>query len=147
MDLEAKKAIVRKMRNALGVTDVFCTRILKTQQGSVLVGLTASLPDGTSVEEAEVATLILGERVDQLAFKRALANSLVTAKERTFAASVVKDNYHLLIDEVMQGMTPENQKATKVPSVKVAALVGGELDESSEPSPSREDLASVLELK
>lgn len=103
MDLEAKKAIVRKMRNALDVSDVFCTRILKNQRGSVLVGLTASLPDGTTLEEAEIATLILGERVDQLALDRAQADGLIGAKERTWASAMTKDQYHLLLNDRLAG--------------------------------------------
>ena len=115
MDLEAKRAMVRRIRSGLSVTEIFCTRILKTNRGSVLVGLTASLDDPSSIEEGEIAALILGEKVDQLALDRALAGSIITAKERTYASALTRDNYHLLIDERLQ----TNGKA--VPAVLVGA--------------------------
>jgi hypothetical protein len=102
MDLEAKRAMVRRIRAGLSVTEIFCTRILKTKDGSVLVGLTASLDDPSAMEEGEIATLILGERVDQLALERAMAAGLISDKQRAWGSDLTKNNYHLLLDEHMQ---------------------------------------------
>jgi len=113
MDLEAKRAMVRRIREGLKVTEVFCTRIVKTRQGSVLVGLTASLDDPCSLEESEIATLVLGEKVDQLALDRALAGSVITANERSRASHATKSNYNIIIDDRLSklGGKPDRQKA------------------------------------
>lgn len=129
MDLAAKKAVVRRVRDSIGVSEVFCTRILKTRAGSVLVGLTASVDENASMDESEIATLILGERVDQLALDRALASSLITAKERTFASSIVKDNYHLLIDERLQRISRKGDDSKETPPV---VLVGADKPPTAE---------------
>ena len=102
MDLEAKKAFIRRVRDMLKTNEVFCTKIVKGPRGeSVLVGLTASL-DGLSVDEARVATLLLGAEVDQLAFDRAAAGSVISAKDHRKASQATKANYSKLIDEALQ---------------------------------------------
>lgn len=93
------KQFVQDVRAKINVRDIFCTRILKVRGGSVLVGLTADLEGGATLEEADVATLILGDRVDQRAYDRALATSLISARQREEASQLTRNNYTLLIQE------------------------------------------------
>ena len=119
------KTFVRGVRAKISVTDLFCTRILKVKHGSVLVGLTADLGDGATVEEAEVAALILGERVDQLAYDRALATSLISERERGNASQLTRDNYSLLVQERLDKL-PAPARAGTVNGDRVEPVVVGE---------------------
>lgn len=114
MDLETKKAVIRRMRRDLKVTEVFCTRILKGNNGSVLVGMTATLDQNASLEEAAVATLLLGAEVDQLAYDRAASTSVITEKQHQVASQKTKANYSMLVSEALDKMpAPEVQVAKK----------------------------------
>lgn len=104
MDLEAKKAVVRRVRRNLEVTEVFCTRILKGNHGSVLVGLTATLDKNATVDEAKVATLLLGAQVDQIAYERALAGSVISERDYKVASRKTRTNYSRLVDGVLSGV-------------------------------------------
>lgn len=106
MDLEAKKAVVQRMRSSLGVTEVFCTRILKGNNGSVLVGLTATLDKGTNMEEARVATLLLGNEVEQLAYDRAASSSVISEKQHRFMSAKTRANYNMLLDQAVVKVEP-----------------------------------------
>ena len=120
MDLEAKKAIVRRIRRELDVTEVFCTRILKGSQGSVLVGLTSTLDKGTSLEEAEVATLLLGLKVDQLAYDRAVSDGVISSREYGFATQQTKINYQHMISKALDKLGEgEVEKASSQSTVVV----------------------------
>jgi len=100
MDLKAKKAIVRKIRRGLRVTEVTCTRSVKSYNGSVLVGMTA-ITDEATLEESSLAALILGAEVDQTAYDRAMAGSVISSKEHGTASQVTRNNYSLLLDELL----------------------------------------------
>jgi len=112
MDLEAKKAVVRRIRENLKVTEVFCTRILKGSHGSVLVGLTTTLDHDMSMGEAEIAALVLGQKVDQLAYDRAVSDGVISSRDYEFASNQTKINYNHKIGERL------NKIAAKIEVVK-----------------------------
>lgn len=127
MDLEAKKAVVQRMRRSLGVTEVFCTRILKGNNGSVLVGLTATLDKDTNMEEARVATLLLGNEVEQLAYDRAASSSVISEKQHRFMSAKTRANYNMLLDQaVVRVEPPEADRDTDEGSVRLLASDGRE---------------------
>jgi hypothetical protein len=113
MDLEAKKAIVRRIRGGLKVTEVFCTRILKGTHGSVLVGLTTTLDHDMPLAEAEIAALLLGQRVDQLAYDRAVSDGVISSRDYEFASNQTKINYNHKIGVRLEKL---DAKAEKAPS-------------------------------
>ena len=112
MDMDAKKAIVRRIRDNLKHNEVFCTKIVKGPKGeSVLVGLTASV-DGLSPEEAEIATLVLGQEVDQLAYDRAAAGSVITSGDHAIRSKKTKANYSMLINEALDRIAKKTLRLT-----------------------------------
>jgi hypothetical protein len=121
MDLEAKKAFVRRVRAGIKVGEVFCTKIVKGPKGeSVLVGLTADLGN-LSITEAEVATLVLGARVDQVAFDRAAAGSVISSGEHAVRSRKTKANYSMLLDEALQRV----ERAKEVAALKLQTGTDG----------------------
>jgi len=118
MDLDAKKAIIRKMRSKLAVGEVFCTRIVKGSNGSVLVGLTATIDANATPEEAALATLLLGSEVDQLAYDRAIAGSVITVKDHTVASQKTKANYTKLLAEALDRLEKAQASGTGVPKLR-----------------------------
>jgi hypothetical protein len=108
MDVEEKRAFVRRVTRSLQVVEVQCTKVVKGD-GSVFVGLTATFEGEGSLKEAEVATLLLGQRVDQLAYDRAVSGGVITADEYDLASRQTKANYNYKINERLGG--GESQKA------------------------------------
>lgn len=115
MDLEAKKAVLRRIRNGLKVTEVFCTRIVKGNHGSVLVGLTATLDKEASVEDGKIAALLLGAEVDQLAYDRAAAGSVISEKQHGVASRLTKNNYSGLVNDALERKARVEAKANGTP--------------------------------
>jgi hypothetical protein len=111
MDLDAKKAVIRRIKKNLTFTEVFCTRIVKESGGgSVLVGLTATLPADATMDDAHVATLVLGAEVDQLAYDRCLAGRGCSARQHDVATTVIKSNYTKMISEALDKQAKRAEK-------------------------------------
>lgn len=101
MDMEAKKATVRRIKKGLEITEISCTRVVKGSHGSTFVGLTAAMDSSTSLLEAEAAVLVLGARVDQLTYDRALAGRVISSEDHEFASRHTRANYHTMMSEAL----------------------------------------------
>lgn len=109
MDLEEKRALVRKATRNLRLTEVQCTRVVKGE-GSVFVGLTATFKDEPTIKEAEIAALFLGQRVDQLAYDRAVSDGVISSDEYELASHQTKVNYNHKINERLdRGGSPKTE--------------------------------------
>jgi hypothetical protein len=110
MDVEEKREVLRKVTRNLRFTEVQCTRVVKGD-GSVFVGLTATFNDDPTLKEAEIAALFLGQRVDQLAYDRAVSDGVISGEEHELASRQTKINYNHKINERLdRGATPKAER-------------------------------------
>lgn len=121
MDKNEFKAMVQDLKSRLRITKVTVTRSVKGRNGDSFVGFSAEFEStqddssqgldsvhgepsrsGISLKEAQIATFILGMKVDAAAFEKAAAGSTITLQECNLAKSASHANYNLLIAQCLK---------------------------------------------
>ena len=116
------KKLAAKVKKNLQVTKVTCTRSIKGRGGEVFVGFSAAYEstqddslrgvDSTmeedsdsfmTLEEAKMASLVLGAQVDKAAVQRANAGGVLSNEEAATAIQAIDKNYATLIFKTFSG--------------------------------------------
>lgn len=127
MDNDEMKQIIGNIKQGLRVTKVVATRSVKTGRGDFFAGVSAGwktvqddaggpgadmeltmtdaeqVQQGMTLKEARIARYIVAMEADIGAYEAAYANGAISQSKKNEAIKVVKNNYGLLIREVLMG--------------------------------------------